>query len=196
MTPLTAASENPITSSRKLVTSAVCNSPRKIICGTARRTAVGYDRKIGSTPRPYHSQIASVTKTEIVRTRKLRRAAAATPRYQAFLAPPPVSTVGLSMVPAFDAERVADDLAQLQKTRRRFHVVLRARPRQLGLDISKDAAGMRAHYHHPVAEVDRFFDAVGDEQHRHLHRVPYGQKLVLQKLAGLHVDRRERLVHQ
>jgi hypothetical protein len=50
--------------------------------------------------------------------------------------------------------------------------------------------------HHPVAEIDRLFEVVGDEEHRGPCGGDDGEHLVLQRLARHGVERSERLVHE
>ena len=48
---------------------------------------------------------------------------------------------------------------------------------------------------HPVAEIDRLLEIVGDEEDRRLRRARDFEHLVLQALARHRVERAERLVH-
>ncbi len=73
---------------------------------------------------------------------------------------------------------------------------LMPRPRQVDLHDVADPAGPAFHGNHPVAEIDRLLQIMGDENHggAALRRQP--RHLVLQVLPGHGVERAERLVHQ
>ncbi len=95
-------------------------------------------------------------------------------------------------------ELVPDVQAQLGEARIGAHRVGVARPAERHVEHLLDAAGARAHHRDAVAEQDRLVDRMGDEHHglalvRPLHQL---QQLLLQDLAGLRVERGERLVHQ
>ena len=57
-----------MTSPSNVNSSAFCNSPDFSMTGNADTIAVGYEKKMGSTPRPYHSQIPRVSASEKIRT--------------------------------------------------------------------------------------------------------------------------------
>ena len=61
--------------------------------------------------------------------------------------------------------------------------------------ISATRPGLAFKRHHAVAEVDRLFEIVGDEQHGRRRRAE-ARDLVLQALPRHGVERAERLVHQ
>ena len=58
------------------------------------------------------------------------------------------------------------------------------------------APGPRRHDHHAVGERDRLLQIVGHEQHRLAVGVPQFQQEIAHDLAGLGIERPERLVHQ
>ena len=61
---------------------------------------------------------------------------------------------------------------------------------------SLDAAGSLRHHDDPVAEVDSFLDAVGDEEHRVVQLALQPRHLLLQDGTGLRIKGAERLVHE
>ena len=67
---------------------------------------------------------------------------------------------------------------------------------EIDVDDRLDPPRPRGQYGDPLAEVDGLVDAVGDEQDGLAGGPPDAQQLVLQRLAGLRVQCRERLVHQ
>ena len=71
--------------------------------------------------------------------------------------------------------------------------------RSSGRSIARSSAttvGDGGQHDHPLAEVDRLVDVVGDEQQGHAEALPHRADQVLEVGPGLRVDRRERLVHQ
>src|SRR6267378_2202204 len=71
-----------------------------------------------------------------------------------------------------------------------------ARPRQRDRVAGLHAARTGRQHDHLVGERDRFFQIVGDEEHRVARLRPELEQLVLHEVARLHVERAERLVHQ
>ena len=71
-----------------------------------------------------------------------------------------------------------------------------ARPRQIDLEFDADAAGMRQQADDAIAEIDRLFEIVGDEDHGGVAGAHQRQHLVLQALPRHRIERAERLVHQ
>ena len=72
-----------------------------------------------------------------------------------------------------------------------------ARARQRHTPVADDArARPRRHDHDAVGKRDRLFEIVGDEQHRLAVGVPQFQQQIAHDLAGLRIERPERLVHQ
>ena len=59
-----------------------------------------------------------------------------------------------------------------------------------------DAAGARREHHDPVGQRHRLVDMMRDEQHRRAAVAPDVEQEVLHLGARLHVERRERLIHQ
>ncbi len=86
--------------------------------------------------------------------------------------------------------------AQLGETRIGAQRIDVARPAERQVEHFLDAAGARAHHGDAVAEQDRLVDRVGDEHHGLALVLHDAQQLLLQHLAGLRVERGERLVHQ
>src|SRR4051794_13292533 len=71
-----------------------------------------------------------------------------------------------------------------------------ARPGRGPPPVSDDASpGSGRHDHDPVGERDRLFEVVGHEQHRLAIGVPQLQQQIAHDLAGLGVERPERLLH-
>ena len=65
-----------------------------------------------------------------------------------------------------------------------------------GLDDGLDAAGPRAHHHHALRQEHRLAHVVGHEHHGLAEALPQLAQFLLHDLAGLRVERAERLVHQ
>src|SRR6476659_271235 len=90
-----------------------------------------------------------------------------------------------------------DRLVQLDEARRRAHLGDVARPRQVDRELAdrmRRRAGREAD--DAVAHRDRLVEVVGDEEHRLLLLGPDREHFVFHQLARLHVERRERLVHE
>ena len=95
------------------------------------------------------------------------------------------------------AQHRPDRPVQLDEARRRAHLGDVARPRQVDRELAdrmRRRPGREAD--DAVAERDRLVEVVGDEEHRLLLLGPEREQLVLHQLAGLDVERRERLVHE
>jgi hypothetical protein len=75
-------------------------------------------------------------------------------------------------------------------------VLERAVDRKLDAQVGADAARARRHDDHAVAQEDRLVDVVRDEEDRRLPVLADQQHELLHLLAGLRVERAERLVHQ
>ncbi len=87
----------------------------------------------------------------------------------------------------------------MQRVKFLFHADFRniARTRKPHPPVADDArARPRRHDHDAVGERDRLFEIVGDEQHRLAIGVPQFQQQIAHDLAGLGIERPERLVHQ
>jgi hypothetical protein len=69
-------------------------------------------------------------------------------------------------------------------------------PRQRDVHDLGHHAGRAGQHRHPVREVDRLVDVVGDEHDRHAEPLAHPQDEVLELEPGLRVHRGERLVHQ
>src|SRR5690606_17399956 len=71
-------------------------------------------------------------------------------------------------------------------------------PGSLHVDVDDSPHPTRfgSEYHHPIRQVDRLVELMGDEDHRLALDVPDPQELCLHDLPGLGVHRRERLVHE
>src|SRR6266545_4656502 len=78
----------------------------------------------------------------------------------------------------------------------RAQVLGRGTRLECDVDDLLDPAGSTGHHRDPLAEVHGLVDAVGDEHDRLAGPLPDAQQLVLQAVAGLRVQRGERLVHQ
>ncbi len=91
-----------------------------------------------------------------------------------------------------------DVQAKLGEARIGAHRVGVARPSERHVEHLLDAAGTRAHHRDPIAEQDRLVDRMGDEHHGLALVGPFHERkqLLLQDLAGLRVECRERLIHQ
>src|SRR5258708_8175848 len=68
-------------------------------------------------------------------------------------------------------------------------------PRQIDWKFDADAAGMRQQADDAVAEINRFFQIMGDEDDGGLVGAHQRQHLVLQSLTRHRVERAERPVH-
>ena len=101
--------------------------------------------------------------------------------------------IGYTVISSLSA--VPDFELQLVELRRHPHLVV-ARPRQIDREDLLGAARTLGHHHDAVGQVDRLVDLMGDEQHGLLRLLPDAQQLDLHQVAGLRVERRERLVHQ
>src|SRR5437879_6159021 len=71
-----------------------------------------------------------------------------------------------------------------------------ARARQVDIVDALEPRRPGGEHDHLVSERDRLFEIVGDEEDGLPGLLPELQQLVLHDLAGLHVERAERLVHQ
>ena len=73
-----------------------------------------------------------------------------------------------------------------------------ARPAKRQIDDLLDAARARSHHRNAIAEQNGLVDRVGDEHHGLALLEPFhdAQKLLLQNLSRLRIERSERLVHQ
>src|SRR5579871_1769371 len=71
-----------------------------------------------------------------------------------------------------------------------------ARARQIDGDALLQTARPAAEHQHAVGEKDRLVDLMGDEQHGLASLLPDAHQLGLHDLAGLRIERGERLVHQ
>src|SRR5579872_4364095 len=72
-----------------------------------------------------------------------------------------------------------------------------ARTGQRDAPVADDARGRtRGHDHDAISERDRLFEIVGDEQHRLAVGAPEFEQEIAHDLAGLGIERSERLVHQ
>ena len=71
-----------------------------------------------------------------------------------------------------------------------------ARTRQRNRELAADAAGMRRHQQHPVAEADRLAHVVRHEDDRLAALRPDALDVAVELLARHRVERGERLVHQ
>src|SRR5437763_1590897 len=89
----------------------------------------------------------------------------------------------------------ADQVLVLDEARLAFDAQL-AWARQVDLDDLLDASGPSGEHGHPVAQVDRLLDVVGDEERSLARPRPDLEQLQLHELAGLGVERGERLVQQ
>ena len=88
--------------------------------------------------------------------------------------------------------------ANFSEARIGAHRVGLTRPSEGHIEHLLDAAGARAHHRDAIAQQDRLVDRMGDEYHGlalvgPLHE---SKQLLLQDLARLRVERRERFVHQ
>ena len=93
-----------------------------------------------------------------------------------------------------ESQIVAVELGEL---RRQPDLLDPARARQVDRrTTSLTVAGPGGHHHDPVGERDRLGEVVGDEDDGRAGARPQVEQLVLHELAGLHVERAERLVHQ
>ena len=90
------------------------------------------------------------------------------------------------------AADAGDEAAEL---RRVVHVE-RARPRQVDVDHIDDPARPRGHHYHPVGEIHRLGDAVGDQQDGLAAVGPDSLQFLVHGLARHGIERAERLVHQ
>src|SRR6516165_1615703 len=72
----------------------------------------------------------------------------------------------------------------------------RARPRQRNFHILPHATGTARKYQDPVRQKDRLVDLMGDEQDGLAPLLPDAHQLRLHDLAGLRIERGERLIHQ
>ena len=88
------------------------------------------------------------------------------------------------------------DLAlELGEFRRELHVLM-ALGRQRHLVDRIDAPGAGRHQHDAAAQIDGFFDIVGDEQDGAFLQPVHVTDQVVHDFAGLRIQRAERLVHQ
>ena len=87
-------------------------------------------------------------------------------------------------------------VAMREKARILARRELVARPRQVDIDLSTMLAGDAAEHDDAIAEIDRLFEIVGDEDDGDLLFGRELQDLVLQALPRHGVERAERLVHQ
>jgi hypothetical protein len=64
--------------------------------------------------------------------------------------------------------------------------------------VFADRTGLRPgrEHHHAIGQRDRFLEVMRDEGNRFAVRRPELEELVLHELARLHIERRERLVHE
>ncbi len=89
-----------------------------------------------------------------------------------------------------------DDLAQPDEFRIEPVFAGGAGLRQIDVELLVGAVAQIGQQEDTVADEHRFIDAVGHEQDGAAGAIPDPQRLLLQLLAGLHVERGERLVHQ
>src|SRR5262249_23294972 len=75
-------------------------------------------------------------------------------------------------------------------------IAAHARAGDRRLDDGADPPGGGVEHEDAVGEDERLVDAVGDEDHRRAGPRPYREKVLLQLLARLGVERAEGLVHE
>src|SRR5438105_2848732 len=87
-------------------------------------------------------------------------------------------------------------LSQLAVAGARADLVRRTRRRKPNFDDFANAAWSRAEDHDAVPEHNGLIDAVGDEHQGLAFALEDAQQLFLKQLAGLRIQRTERLVHE
>src|ERR1700759_2627175 len=89
-----------------------------------------------------------------------------------------------------------DKIAQLALDLQIRSVVLVSRPRQGDFKKRLHATGATRHHRNAIGKLDRFVDAVGDQNDGLGLAFPYTQELVLHEAAVLSVERGEWLIHE
>src|SRR5258708_4280528 len=89
-----------------------------------------------------------------------------------------------------------DDFAKTEKLGIEPVLARRTRRRQIDIELLVIAVAEVRQQEYAVADEHRLLDAVRHEQDRAAGLVANAQRLLLELLAGLHIKRRERLVHQ
>src|SRR5215471_2378608 len=173
-TPIATASANPIANSERLTAASRSSVPLRTTSAAAAITCVGRLVKNGST-------------------RPRRGAASQTARKTAIDAVEIASRLSMGFLAA--AEEAADATAVFDE-RGRVGDLDRPRPRQVDSDRLEHSPRALAHHDNSVAEEDRFVDAVRDEERGLLVLLPDAEQLVAHRLAGLRVERAERLVEE
>src|SRR6478609_8801612 len=131
-------------------------------------------------------------------TAPLRTAASHnTPTATITIVPGRLSLVSRMTILAAGLEHRGMDVQPMtQEFRRLPGFDLKTRPRQIDGHDLVNPAGRTAQHDHAVAQIDRFFDVVGDEDEARPSPAVDAQQLVLKRCLGHGVERPERLVHQ
>src|SRR5471032_3100263 len=222
-TPTTIAMINPPRARAPLAKRCACNSPVASMPASARKTSEKGGRKVESTQPRRGSTSQRPRKTRIAMLLRNQRAASrasvsAKARGSEIRASACDVLMAFSMLRAVDyrlqayvscskphmrigryvlcMDQLPDTVPQADELGCRSQVFPRAAAFKPDIERIDYPPGTGRHHQHPLAEVDRFFYAVRNENDGLAGLLPDAQQLVLQSLAGLRVERCKRLVHE